>query len=60
MIKGFFLSVCEAIDYMHSKNIMHRDIKVTNFLFSPKIFCWTEKIMLKCATSALPLIASPE
>ena len=25
MIRGIFQSVCEAIDYMHSKNIMHRD-----------------------------------
>jgi serine/threonine protein kinase len=30
LIKGFFLSVCEAVEYMHSKHIMHRDIKVYN------------------------------
>lgn len=33
MIRGIFQSVCEAIDYMHSKNIMHRDIKVKLLLF---------------------------
>lgn len=33
MIKGIFQSVCEAIEYMHGKKIMHRDIKVNFLLF---------------------------
>ena len=39
MMRGIFNSVCDAIDYMHSMNIMHRDIKVTLNLFSQKTFC---------------------
>lgn len=35
MVRSIFNSVCEAIDYMHSKNIMHRDIKVIVFLIQP-------------------------
>ena len=28
LIKSYFKDVCEAIAYLHSKDIMHRDIKV--------------------------------
>lgn len=51
MIRGIFQSVCEAIDYMHSKNIMHRDIKVPLKLFSPKMFCSTARMLSNSATS---------
>jgi len=27
-IKKYFKDVCEALAYLHSENIMHRDIKV--------------------------------
>lgn len=38
MMRGIFNSVCDAIDYMHAMNIMHRDIKVLFILCSLKIF----------------------
>ena len=31
IIRGIFHSVCDAIEYMHFNNIMHRDIKVIIF-----------------------------
>lgn len=31
MARGIFLSVCDAIDYLHSNSVMHRDIKVIEF-----------------------------
>lgn len=60
MIRGIFMSVCDAIDYMHSKNIMHRDIKVTWVLFSRKIFCSIERMLSRFAISVLLSIANLE
>lgn len=60
MIRGIFMSVCDAIDYMHSKNIMHRDIKVKLLLLSPKIFCWIERMWSRFAISVSLSTASPE
>ena len=40
LIKSYFKDVCEAIAYLHKKEIMHRDIKVRIKLDSHKIFCW--------------------
>jgi serine/threonine protein kinase len=54
------MSVCDAINYMHSMDIMHRDIKVILSLFSQKIFSWIIKIQLRYAISGLLLIASQE
>lgn len=31
-IKKYFKDVCEAVAYMHSNDIMHRDIKVISFI----------------------------
>ena len=46
IINGIFHSICDAVEYMHLKNIMHRDIKVYNLLlFSRKISCWIVKML---------------
>jgi serine/threonine protein kinase len=58
LIKGFFLSVCEAIDYMHSKSIMHRDIKVSLCLRSPRTSSSTAKTTSKSVTSGSPPTAN--
>lgn len=59
MIRGIFNSVCDAIDYMHSMNIMHRDIKVIPPPLSPKTSSSTARTMSRSATSGSPLTASP-
>jgi hypothetical protein len=44
---------------MHSKNIMHRDIKVYKLLLSHKIYFLTVKVMLNYVISVLQPTANP-
>lgn len=37
-VKKYFRDVCEALAYLHSQNIMHRDIKVEIVLYSPRTY----------------------
>lgn len=60
MVRSIFMSVCDAIDYMHSKNIMHRDIKVALPIFSPKMCCSIATTLLRSAILDSQPSASPE
>ena len=43
-IKKYFRDICEAVAYLHSQNIMHRDIKVFRVRFSLKMYYWPKMI----------------
>ena len=53
MMRGIFHSVCDAVEYMHTNNIMHRDIKVNFHIFSLKTFFLTGRILSNCVISDL-------
>mgnify|MGYP000928042791 CR=1 FL=1 len=54
-VKKYFKDVCKAVDYLHTLNYMHRDIKVPYPIQSHKIFCLQKTIMQNYAISALQL-----
>lgn len=45
-VKRYFRDVCEALAYLHSQNIMHRDIKVNLIWFSPRT-CFSTRLQMK-------------
>lgn len=53
-VRNYFRDVCEAVDYLHSNEIMHRDIKVPRPLRSPKTSCSPKVAVPNCATSGSP------
>lgn len=59
-IKRYYRDVCKAVEYLHAHNFMHRDIKVTQFLFSLKIYYSPKMTMLNFAILALLLYYSIE
>lgn len=54
-VKKYFKDVCKAVDYLHTLNYMHRDIKVPDVIRSHKIFCLQKTIMQNCVISASQL-----
>lgn len=41
----YFYQTSQALKFLHSQDIIHRDLKVGLRILSHKIFCWTPTIM---------------
>jgi aurora kinase len=65
-IAGILKQVCQAVEYMHQNDIIHRDIKAENVLFHENVvkicdFGWAiHSPLLRDTRCGTPLYASPE
>ncbi|OLY84268.1 Cell division control protein 7 [Smittium mucronatum] len=55
-IKYYFLSLFEALAFSHSKKIIHRDVKPSNFLYSVKK---KHGVLVDFGLAEVPLIKTP-
>ena len=46
----FFYQTLSALEYLHSVDLLHRDLKVFLHLFSLRIFCWIKSSISRSVT----------